>query len=264
MRCETAETSSTTDAKSPSKKRSARSKPSRTMDLWRWQTGFSTELVSTTAIGRSVQSTFDAPPRFRPSARRYYRSCRLARHEHGSAGVPAACQLADDLLIYEATGYPDRGEAGVYPARDQTCRVLAQGLAVVPVLRAGLGMLDPILHLFPDVSVGYIGLERDHKTAIAHSYYCKLPTLTGRYTLCVDPMLATGGSASQAITLLKSHGASPVVMVCVISAPEGVARLQADHPDVDIITAAHDRELNEHKYILPGLGDFGDRLFGTM
>jgi len=169
------------------------------------------------------------------------------------------------LLIYEATRGIQTVEKQVStPLETTTCRVLAQGLAVVPVLRAGLGMLDPILHLFPDVSVGYIGLERDHKTAIAHSYYCKLPTLTGRYTLCVDPMLATGGSASQAITLLKSHGASPVVMVCVISAPEGVARLQADHPDVDIITAAHDRELNEHKYILPGLGDFGDRLFGTM
>lgn len=177
-------------------------------------------------------------------------------------------QLARNLtsmLVLEATRGLRTKEVQVQTPLEQTCcEVLEQGLAVVPILRAGLGMLDPILQIFPDVSVGYIGLERDHQTAIAHSYYCKLPNLEGRYTLCVDPMLATGGSASQAISLLKSNGADPVVMVCVISAPEGVARLERDHPDVRIVTAAHDRELNEKKYILPGLGDFGDRLFGTM
>ncbi len=141
---------------------------------------------------------------------------------------------------------------------------LAQGLAVVPVLRAGLSMLEPALQMFPDVAVGYIGLERNEDTAVAHSYYVKLPKLEGRVALCLDPMLATGGSASQAITLLKGNGAERVVMVSVVSAPEGVARLEVDHPDVPIHTAALDRELNSQRYILPGLGDFGDRLYGTM
>lgn len=141
---------------------------------------------------------------------------------------------------------------------------LAQALAVVPVLRAGLAMLEPIVEMFPDVSVGYIGLERNHETAVAHSYYMKLPRLEGRYTLCVDPMLATGGSASQALAMIKSNAPSSTVMVSVVSAPEGISRLEADHPDVAIVTAAIDRELNSSKYILPGLGDFGDRLYGTM
>lgn len=177
-------------------------------------------------------------------------------------------QLARSLtamLALEATrGLRLRDHSVETPLETTRGAVLDQGLAVVPVLRAGLGMLDPILALFPDVAVGYIGLERHHDTAIAHSYYCKLPTLYDKYTLCVDPMLATGGSASQAISLIKTQGGVKIVMVCVISSPEGVARVQKDHPDVDIITAAHDRELNTKKYILPGLGDFGDRLFGTL
>ena len=135
----------------------------------------------------------------------------------------------------------------------------------IGALLAGLGMVDGVSPLLPTARVGHIGLARDESSLEPMRYYAKLPgEEKDRDYFILDPMLATGGSASQAITLLKSHGASPVVMVCVISAPEGVARLQADHPDVDIITAAHDRELNEHKYILPGLGDFGDRLFGTM
>lgn len=142
--------------------------------------------------------------------------------------------------------------------------VLDQTLAVVPVLRAGLGMLEPIVELFPEVSIGYIGLERHEDTAIAHSYYCKLPDLEGKYVLCVDPMLATGGSAAQAISLLKAHGAANVQMVCVVAAPEGVAKLHEAHPGLPIYTAALDRGLNDRKYIVPGLGDFGDRLYGTL
>lgn len=142
--------------------------------------------------------------------------------------------------------------------------ILAQSLAVVPVLRAGLSMLEPTLQLFPDVAVGYLGLERSHATAIAHSYYCKLPGLQNRFTLLVDPMLATGGSAVQATSLLKAHGASKIVMACVIAAPEGIAKMQSSHPDVDIYTGSIDRELNDKKYILPGLGDYGDRLYGTL
>ncbi|MGI4790469.1 MAG: uracil phosphoribosyltransferase [Janthinobacterium lividum] len=142
--------------------------------------------------------------------------------------------------------------------------VLDDPLVAVPILRAGLGMLDPIVEFFPDVSVGYIGLERNHKTAVASPYYDKLPPdMNGRTTLILDPMLATGGSASQAITTVKAAGAGRVLMLCLVAAPEGVALLNTDHPDVAIFTAGLDRELDARKYILPGLGDFGDRLYGT-
>lgn len=168
------------------------------------------------------------------------------------------------MLALEATRDLRLREAAITtPLEDFTGQVLDQGLAVIPVLRAGLGMLQPIVDLFPEVTIGYIGLERHHDTAVAHSYYCKLPDLAGRFTLCVDPMLATGGSASQAISLIRSHGADRVVMVCVVAAPEGIERLRNDHPNVDIVTAAVDRCLDERKYIVPGLGDFGDRLYGT-
>lgn len=140
---------------------------------------------------------------------------------------------------------------------------LADALAVVPVLRAGLGMLDPILELFPQVDVGYIGLERSEKTAIAHSYYCKLPPLDNKVAICLDPMLATGGSASQAISLIKGRNPSSVLMVSIVSAPEGVQKLTDDHPGVSIFTASIDEGLNDLRYIVPGVGDFGDRLFGT-
>ena len=169
------------------------------------------------------------------------------------------------LLVLEATrNVRTRPAVVTTPLETTEGLELDQPLAVVPVLRAGLGMLEPIVALFPDVAVGYIGLERRHDTAIAHSYYCKLPDLHGRYCLCVDPMLATGGSASQAISLMKSHGAEKVVMVCVVAAPEGVERLSSQHPDVSIVTGSVDRGLDGQKYILPGLGDFGDRLYGTL
>ena len=142
-------------------------------------------------------------------------------------------------------------------------RVLAKPLAIVPILRAGLGMVQPFLDIFPDTSVGYVGLERDHTTAIARSYYCKLPPLDGKRVLVVDPMLATGGSAVQAVGVVKAAGAKEIIFVCIVSSPEGVAALQAAHPEVPIHTGAVDRTLNDRKYILPGLGDFGDRLYGT-
>lgn len=169
------------------------------------------------------------------------------------------------LLVLEATkDLPVRSQTIMTPLEDTECSVLAAGLAAVPVLRAGLGMLDPVVRLFSDVKVGYIGLERNHDTAVAHSYYCKLPDLTGRRVLCLDPMLATGGSASQAISLIKAHGGRDIVMVSVVSAPQGIAKLREDHPDVRIVVGARDRDLNEHKYIMPGLGDYGDRLYGTF
>jgi len=156
-----------------------------------------------------------------------------------------------------------RPQAVSTPLEAITGRVLAQGLVVVPILRAGLGMVQPFTDLFPEVSVGYVGLERDHETAVARSYYCKLPPLAGKRVICVDPMLATGGSAVQALNILRERGAIDLRMVCIVSAPEGVQAVEAAHPDVPIFTGALDRELNGRKYILPGLGDFGDRLYGT-
>lgn len=169
------------------------------------------------------------------------------------------------LLVVEATrDIATRAAKVQTPLEETDVRVLGQGLAAVPVLRAGLGMLEPVVQLYRDVKVGYIGLERDHQTAVAHSYYCKLPDLSGRYVLCLDPMLATGGSASQAISLIKANGGATVKMVSIVAAPEGVDRLRHDHPDVDIFVGAYDRGLNAKKYIVPGLGDYGDRLYGTF
>ena len=150
------------------------------------------------------------------------------------------------------------------PLETMDARVLArQPLVVVPILRAGLGMVQPFTDIFPDISVGYVGLERDHETARPRSYYYKLPPLVGRHVFVVDPMLATGGSAVQALTVVKQHGATDVRLVCIVSAPEGVAEVEKFHPGTSIHTAARDRGLNARKYILPGLGDFGDRLYGT-
>ena len=134
---------------------------------------------------------------------------------------------------------------------------------VVPILRAGLGMVQPFTDIFADVSVGYVGLERDHETAKPRSYYCKLPPLAGRHVFIVDPMLATGGSAVQALNVVKQHGATLIRLVCIVSAPEGVAQVEQHHPGTVIHTAALDRALNARRYIWPGLGDFGDRLYGT-
>lgn len=140
---------------------------------------------------------------------------------------------------------------------------LSRGLVAIPVLRAGLGLLEAVTDLYPDAVVGYLGMERDEHTHEPRDYYAKLPSMQGRRALVVDPMLATGGSGSAAVTYVKEAGATDIAFVCVVAAPEGLARMQADHPDVPVVTAALDRELNDHAYILPGLGDFGDRLYGT-
>jgi uracil phosphoribosyltransferase len=137
-------------------------------------------------------------------------------------------------------------------------------IVVVPVLRAGLGMLDAVLELVPGARVGHIGLQRDELTAVASQYYAKLPgSLGGSFVLMIDPMLATGGSAVAALDLLRAAGATGVRIVCIVAAPEGLAVVQRHHPDVIIYTPVVDRGLNEHKFIVPGLGDFGDRLYGT-
>ena len=137
-------------------------------------------------------------------------------------------------------------------------------VVVVPVLRAGLGMLDAVLELVPDARVGHIGLQRDEMTAVASQYYSKLPPdLASSYVVMIDPMLATGGSAVAALDLMRRAGARTIRIICIVSAPEGIALVERHHPDVDVYTPAVDRGLNEHKYIVPGLGDFGDRLYGT-
>ena len=142
--------------------------------------------------------------------------------------------------------------------------VVKTDVVVVPVLRAGLGMLDAVLELLPSARVGHIGLQRDEATAIASRYYSKLPPgVADSFVLMIDPMLATGGSAAAAIDLIKAAGAKTIRMICIVSAPEGVSLLEARHPDVVIYTPVIDRELNPHKFIVPGLGDFGDRLYGT-
>jgi uracil phosphoribosyltransferase len=176
------------------------------------------------------------------------------------------CYQISLLLAIEATRDLATEERAVQtPLEPMVGHVFThQPLVVVPILRAGLGMVQPFLDIFPDVSVGYIGLERDHTTALARNYYCKLPPLTGHNrVLIVDPMLATGGSAVQAITVLHAEGARNIALLSIVSAPEGVAYVASSFPEVPIFTAAVDRELNAQRYILPGLGDFGDRLYGT-
>ena len=144
-------------------------------------------------------------------------------------------------------------------------RIVKTDVVVVPVLRAGLGMLDAVLELLPSARVGHIGLQRDEATAIASRYYSKLPPeIAESFVLMIDPMLATGGSAAAAIDRIKAAGARTIRMICIVSAPDGVALLEKQHPDVVIYTPVIDRELNPHKFIVPGLGDFGDRLYGTV
>ena len=147
------------------------------------------------------------------------------------------------------------------PAR---AREVASDVVVVPVLRAGLGMLDAVLELVPHARVGHIGLQRDEATAVASQYYAKVPPgLPEAYVLVVDPMLATGGSAVSAIDLLRRSGARRIRIVCIVAAPEGIAAVERAHPDVSIYTPVVDAGLNGQKFIVPGLGDFGDRLYGT-
>ncbi len=170
------------------------------------------------------------------------------------------------LEAYEATRDLRLKEVEIEtPIEKTTVRQLAgKKLAIVPILRAGLGMVSGMQALIPAAKVGHIGLYRDPETLNPVEYYCKLPSdITERDVFVVDPMLATGGSACDAITQLKSHGCRNIRFLCIIAAPEGLERLQKEHPDVDIIVGALDDHLNDHGYIVPGLGDAGDRIFGT-
>jgi len=170
------------------------------------------------------------------------------------------------LLAAEALrDLPSSPATVITPLGPADGRVVLTDVVVVPVLRAGLGMLDAVLELLPAARVGHIGLQRDEATAIASKYYSKLPpNLARSHVLMIDPMLATGGSAVAAIDLIKAAGAKAISMICIVSAPEGVALLTDKHPDVAVYTPVIDRELNAHKFIVPGLGDFGDRLYGTL
>ncbi len=169
------------------------------------------------------------------------------------------------ILVTEATRALPLKEIDVQtPLEVTVSRVLLETVVLVPVLRAGLSMLDIALELIPGATVGYVGMQRDESTAIAHSYYCKLPPLRGCRVLLLDPMLATGGSAIAAIDQLVDAGADNIALLCVVAAPQGVARLNEVYPDVAIFTASLDRDLNAKSYIMPGLGDFGDRLYGTV
>lgn len=171
------------------------------------------------------------------------------------------------LLAYEATSDLPLARVTVRTPLEtmEARRVAGKKVALVPVLRAGLGMVDGVLRLVPSARVGHIGLYRDHTTLEPIHYYFKIPgEPEARQFIILDPMLATGGSASAAVDALKEGGAASIRLVCLVAAPGGVRRMEEDHPDVLVITAALDRELNDKGYILPGLGDAGDRLFGTL
>jgi len=170
------------------------------------------------------------------------------------------------LMCYEATRNLPTVEVEVEtPVATAKCKMLAgKKLAIVPILRAGLGMVDALVDLIPSAKIGHIGLYRDPVTHEPVEYYCKLPEDIGnRVTFVVDPMLATGGSAVAAIDFLKKHGCKNIVMMNIIGCPEGIRRVQEAHPDVELYLAACDEKLNDHAYIVPGLGDAGDRIFGT-
>ena len=170
------------------------------------------------------------------------------------------------LMCYEATrNLPTKEIQVETPVAVATCKVLAgKKLAIIPILRAGLGMVDGILTLIPGAKVGHIGLFRDPETLEPVKYYCKMPSdIAERDVIILDPMLATGGSASAAIDFMKEYGVKNIKLMNILAAPEGIQRIRDDHPDVPIYVAACDEKLNDHAYIIPGLGDAGDRIFGT-
>jgi uracil phosphoribosyltransferase len=190
---------------------------------------------------------------------------RLRERDTGPAEFRTLTRRVGWLLLIEATRdlLTERITIDT-PLEETKAQRLAESLVAIPVLRAGLGLLDSATDLYPDTVVGHLGMERDEATLEPRDYYAKLPPMDGRRALILDPMLATGGSGSAAIDHVKTH-ANPtsISFVCIVAAPEGVAKLEADHPEVPIVAGALDRELNDVGFILPGLGDFGDRLHGT-
>jgi uracil phosphoribosyltransferase len=194
---------------------------------------------------------------------------KLAILRNKNTGVKEFRELVSEiagLMCYEATRNLPTVEVEVQtPVSTAKCHILAgKKLAIIPILRAGLGMVDSMVDMIPSAKIGHIGLYRDPETHMPVEYYCKLPDdIENRQVFVVDPMLATGGSAVAAIDFLKRHGCKTITMMNIIGCPEGVEAVQKAHPDVDLYLAAVDEKLNEHAYIVPGLGDAGDRIFGT-
>ena len=194
---------------------------------------------------------------------------KMTRLRDAKTTSPDFRQLLDQiaqLLLFEVTkDFPVREIPVETPLQQTTGYALdISSITVVPILRAGLGFLDAVLDLIPEANAGHIGLYRDEKTLKPIEYYCKMPSdLSERRIIVTDPMLATGGSAAAAITLLKEKGAKDIQLMCLVAAPQGVETVNREHPDVRIYVAALDEDLNDHGYILPGLGDAGDRIFGT-
>jgi len=189
----------------------------------------------------------------------------LRNAETGAEPFRRASEAMTRILILEASKSLELKDIQIQtPLENMTGKTVSEDVVIVPILRAGIGMLQTSLDVIPGASVGFIGLERDEATAIASCYYAKMPEITERSSVFViDPMLATGGSAIQTVNELKAKGAKKLMMISVICAPEGVEAFVTAHPDVPVITGVIDRELNASKYICPGLGDFGDRLFIT-
>lgn len=197
-----------------------------------------------------------------PAARHYLTVLRDEQTPH--ALFRSACEKLTMFLAMEATrSLKEETTLVKTPLEETEGFAITESPVVVPILRAGLGMLQVFVDLLPEVAVGYVGMERDETTAKAKSYYCKLPPMEGRTAIAIDPMLATGGSAEAVIQRLYDAGAVSIKLVNIVAAPEGVTRLEKAFPDIEIIAASLDRCLNEHAYICPGLGDFGDRLYGT-
>lgn len=193
---------------------------------------------------------------------------KLTQMRQVSTGTKDFRQNLDEiagLMAYEITrDLPTKKVDIVTPVAPCTTEELAKEIVLVPILRAGLGMVNGIRNLVPTAKVGHIGLYRDEDTLEPHEYFAKFPSnMPDAVVMVLDPMLATGGSASAAITMLKKRGARSIKLVCLVGAPEGVRRIEQDHPDVEIYLAALDEKLNEKGYIVPGLGDAGDRIFGT-
>ena len=189
----------------------------------------------------------------------------MRKTDTGSKDFRELAEEISTLMCYEVTRDLPLDDIEIEtPITKTTAKMVSKKMAVVPILRAGLGMVDGIVNLIPNIKVGHIGLYRDPDTLEPVEYYCKLPSPIEQRTIVVtDPMLATGGSAVAAVDFIKAHGGRHIKFMCVIAAPEGVKRLHEAHPDVQIYIGHVDRELNDHAYICPGLGDAGDRIFGT-
>jgi uracil phosphoribosyltransferase len=189
----------------------------------------------------------------------------LRRKETDTKGFREILGEIAGLMAYEITRDLQLKKTVIEtPLAECSTYELAQEVVLIPVLRAGLGMVDGISHLIPHARIGHIGMYRDHVTLQPNTYYSKFPdNLPEAVVMVLDPMLATGGSSSAAISVLKKHGAKTIKLVCVVGAPEGIERIETDHPDVQIYLAGLDEKLNSNGYIVPGLGDAGDRLFGT-